>query len=119
MGEPGSRLHRLHLLPQPLLRGGGGGDRFAGAVRAKVGQTVLPATGYWAGEGDREAEARFLTWNVKMHQVRGRIEKVFGTWKRSFGLRRMRWRGLGECRLQIYLIVSPNLRRTLTVLAPA
>lgn len=30
---------------------------------------------------------------MHIHHIRGRIEKIFGTCKRSFGLRRMRWRG--------------------------
>ncbi len=55
-----------------------------------------------------------------IHRVRARIEKVFGTRKRSYGLRRMRWRGLGKCRLQVYLTATAyNLRRTLTILATA
>ncbi|MER9895804.1 transposase [Mesorhizobium sp. M0119] len=35
-------------------------------------------------------------WNQPIHRIRGRIEKIFGTWKRSYGLRRMRWRGLAK-----------------------
>lgn len=96
------------------------GDRFAGAVKAKGGLTAVAATGYWAREGDRKAEARFLARNATIHRVRARIEKVFGTWKRSYGLRRMRWRGLAKCRLQVYLTATAyNLRRTLTILATA
>jgi len=30
------------------------------------------------------------TWNQPIHRIRGRIEKIFGTWKRGYGLRRMR-----------------------------
>ena len=36
-------------------------------------------------------------------RVRCRIEKVFGTWKRSYGLRRMRWLGLAKARLRVRL----------------
>jgi hypothetical protein len=32
--------------------------------------------------------------------VRCRIEKMFGTWKRSYGLARMRFIGLGKTSLQ-------------------
>ncbi|WP_161626728.1 transposase [Sphingobium lactosutens] len=28
--------------------------------------------------------------------MRALIEKIFGTWKRCYGLRRMRWRGLAK-----------------------
>ena len=28
--------------------------------------------------------------------LRGRIEKIFGSWKCSYGLRRMRWLGLAN-----------------------
>jgi transposase, IS5 family len=38
---------------------------------------------------------------------------VFGTWKRSYGLRRMRWLGLAKAGLQVRLTATAyNLRRT-------
>lgn len=37
--------------------------------------------------------ARLEAWNQPIHRIRGRIEKIFGTWKRSYGVRRMRWGG--------------------------
>jgi IS5 family transposase len=46
-----------------------------------------------------------------------RIEKVFGTWTRSYGLRRMRWFGLAKAGLQARLaVMAYNLRRTLALL---
>jgi hypothetical protein len=49
-----------------------------------------------------------------------RIEKVFGTCKRSYGLRRMRWLGLAKGGLQVRLTaIAYNLRRTLTLLHAA
>jgi IS5 family transposase len=49
--------------------------------------------------------------------VRCRIEKVFGTWKRSYGLRRMRWLGLAKAGLQVRLTaIAYNLRRSVTLL---
>jgi IS5 family transposase len=52
--------------------------------------------------------------------VRCRIEKVFGTWKRSYGLRRMRWLGLAKAGLQVRLAaMAYNLRRTATLLQGA
>ncbi len=58
--------------------------------------------------------------NAKVQRVRCRIEKVFGTCKRSYGLRRMRWIGLAKAGLQVRLaVIAYNLRRTLTLLKPA
>jgi IS5 family transposase len=47
---------------------------------------------------------------------RSRIEKIFGTWKHSCGLRRMRWRGLAKaaCRARVTAIAY-NLKRALTI----
>jgi IS5 family transposase len=50
--------------------------------------------------------------------VRGRIEKIFGTWKRCYGLRRMRWRGLAKAAVQAHLTaIAYNLKRTMNILA--
>ncbi len=58
--------------------------------------------------------------NAKVQRVRCRIEKVFSTCKRSYGLRRMRWIGLAKAGLQVRLaVIAYNLRRTLTLLKPA
>ena len=52
-----------------------------------------------------------------MQRVRCRIEKIFGTWKRSYGMRRMRWRGLAKAALQVRLTaLAYNLKRTATIL---
>jgi IS5 family transposase len=61
------------------------------------------ATGMW-GRNEAETLARLHAWNQPIHRIRGRIEKIFGTpvqaggrlWKRSYGLRRMRWLGLAR-----------------------
>ncbi len=51
-----------------------------------------------------------------MGRIRRRIEKIFGTWKRSYGLRRMRWRGLARTALQVRLTaMAYNLRRALVI----
>jgi IS5 family transposase len=56
--------------------------------------------------------------NYDIQRVRCRIEKIFGTWKRSYGLRRMRWRGLAKATLQVHLTATAyNLRRSLTLLS--
>ena len=43
---------------------------------------------------------------------------MFGTWKRCYGLRRMRWRGLAKAGLQVRLgAMAYNLRRSWRLLA--
>ena len=55
-----------------------------------------------------------------MGRIRRRIEKIFGTWKRSYGLRRMRWRGLAKAALQVRLTaMAYNLRRAMGILRAA
>ena len=52
--------------------------------------------------------------------MRCRIEKLFGTAKRSYGLRRMHWLGLAEAGLQIRLTaMAYNMRRSLGLLVAA
>ncbi|EQB08780.1 transposase [Novosphingobium lindaniclasticum] len=50
--------------------------------------------------------------------MRARIEKIFGTWKRCYGLRRMRWRGLAKAAVQVRLTaIAENLKRTMNILS--
>jgi IS5 family transposase len=93
------------------------GDHFCNAVRAKGGIAKVVATGMW-GRNEHEARRKLREWNQPIHRVRGRIEKIFGTWKRSYGLRRMRWRGLAKAALQVHLTaIAYNLRRAMNILA--
>lgn len=95
------------------------GETFRAAVRAKGGTPRIIATQMW-GQDEEETLARLDAWNQPIHRIRGRIEKIFGTWKRSYGLRRIRWLGLAKASLQIRLTaVAYNLRRTLNILAAA
>jgi len=95
------------------------GSRFGDAVRAKGGVPRIVATGMW-GRDEAETFKRLGAWNRPIHRVRGRIEKIFGTWKRSYGLRRMRWRGLAKAAVQIRLTaIAYNLKRTISILATA
>jgi IS5 family transposase len=56
-------------------------------------------------------------WNRRVQRVRCRVEKIFGTWKRSYGLRRMRWTGRAKAALQVRLTaIAYNLRRSATLL---
>jgi IS5 family transposase len=93
------------------------GDHFGRAVRAKGGIPRVIATGMW-GEDIRKTLARLAAYNRPIHKVRGRIEKIFGTWKRSYGLRRMRWCGLAKAAVQVRLTaIAYNLKRTLNILS--
>jgi transposase, IS5 family len=93
------------------------GQHFLDAVRAKGGRPRIVATGMW-GTDARETQARLEAWNQPIHRVRARIEKIFGTWKRSYGLRRMRWRGIAKATAQVHLTaIAYNLKRTLNILA--
>lgn len=95
------------------------GQHFKDAVRAKSGTPRIVATGMW-GQDEAETLARLDAWNRPIHRIRGRIEKIFGTWKRSYGLRRMRWRGLAKASIQIHFTaIAYNLKRCLTITAMA
>ena len=93
------------------------GNHFRDAVRAKGGIPRIVATGVWA-RTEEESQAWLHQWNQPLHRVRGRIEKIFGTWKRCYGLRRMRWRGLAKAAAQVHLTaIAYNLKRTMNILA--
>jgi IS5 family transposase len=93
------------------------GNHFRDAVRAKGGIPRIVATGMW-GRDEQETLRRLKEWNQPIHRVRGRIEKIFGTWKRCYGLRRMRWRGLAKAAVQVHLTaIAYNLKRTMNILA--
>jgi IS5 family transposase len=93
------------------------GDHFGRAVRAKGGIPRAIATGMW-GEDTKRTLAGLAAYNRPIHRVRGRIEKIFGTWKRSYGLRRMRWCGLAKATIQVRLTaIAYNLKRTLHILS--
>jgi IS5 family transposase len=71
-------------------------------------------------EIEEDPLAQLRAHNAAVRRVRCRIEKAFGTWKRSYGLRRMRWLGLAKAGLQVRLAaMAYNLRRTLTLLQAA
>ena len=93
------------------------GSHFGDAVRGKGGTPRVVATAVWARD-QKEADAKLDAWNAPIHQVRARIEKIFGTWKRSYGLRRMRWRGLARAAAQVHLTATAyNLKRCLNILS--
>lgn len=95
------------------------GSHFGDAVRARGGTPRIVATGMW-GRDEAETLKRLNAWNRPIHHVRSRIEKIFGTWKRSYGLRRMRWRGLAKAAVQVrFTAIAYNLKRTLSIVAAA
>ena len=72
------------------------------------------------GRDEEETLAKLDAWNQPIQRIRGWIEKIFGTWKRSYGLRRIRWLGLAKAALQIRLTaIAYNMRRALNILAVA
>ena len=95
------------------------GEVFSAAIRAKGGTPRIVATGMWGRPGD-DTLRKLRRWNYAIQRVRCRIEKIFGTWKRSYGLRRMRWRGLAKAALQVRLTaIAYNIKRTASLLGPA
>jgi IS5 family transposase len=97
------------------------GQTFASAVQAKGGRAHVVQTHAWGRPGD-DTVCKLRAWNYGIQRVRCRIEKIFGTWKRSYGLRRMRWLGLAKAGLQIRLTaIAYNLRRVwrMTATLPA
>ena len=87
-------------------------------IIARGGRPRTVWTGIW-GSGP-EALAQLEAHNAEVRRVRARIEKVFGTMKRSYGLRRMRWLGLGKAGLQVRLAtIAYNLRRCWRLLGAA
>jgi len=58
--------------------------------------------------------------NQPIHRSRGRIEKIFGTWKRSYGMDSMVHTGLAKAILQVELCaIAYNLKRSLNLLKAA
>ena len=91
------------------------GARPEGVIRVRGGTPRIVHTSTWGGP---EALARLEAHNAEVRRVRARIEKVFGTGKRCYGLRRMRWLGLAKAGLQVRLAaMAYNLRRSWRLLA--
>lgn len=93
----------------------------AAGVQARGGTPRIAAVRVWARAdpaAQREAERWLPKRNRAIHRVRPLIEKIFGTWKRSYGFRPMRWRGLTNAHLQARLTATAyNLTRTANLLA--
>ena len=97
-----------------------GDSAFAGRNAERViiahgGRACTVQTGTWGGA---EALDRLTAHSTQVRRVRARIEKVFGTSKRSYGLRRMRWLGLAKAGLQVRLTaIAYNLRHSYRILS--
>ena len=63
----------------------------AAAIEASGGTSRLMCKGHrWLPAKKLEAH------NRPLRKIRSRIEKIFGTWKRSYRFRAMRWMGQGQ-----------------------
>ncbi len=92
------------------------GARFRKAVQDRGGVARVVQLGVWARDG-ATAKQMLREINRPIHRVRGRIEKIFGTWKRSYGMRAMAHRGLAKAALQVQLCaIAYNLKRSLNLL---
>lgn len=91
------------------------GPRFRQAVEDRGGRARVVVSHVWA-RNDDEARAKLKAHNGPIHKVRGRIEKIFGTWKRSYGLRQMAHSGLAKATLHVQLTaIAYNLKRSLSL----
>ena len=92
------------------------GSRANAIIAAHGGRARIVQTGTWGGPA---ALARLEQFNAEVRRVRSRIEKVFGTCKRSYGMRQMRWLGLAKAGLQVRLTTTAfNLQRSWRLLLP-
>lgn len=88
------------------------------AIHSKGGRQMIAQRSAW-GRDPETTRAALHAWNASVAAVRCRIEKVFGTWKRSYGLARMRFIGLAKASLQVHFTaIAYNLRRSWRILAP-
>ena len=72
--------------------------------------------GVWARD-EATAKQKLRQINRPIQRIRGRIEKIFGTWKRSYGMRSMAHRGLAKATLQVQLCaIAYNLKRSLNLM---
>ncbi len=77
------------------------------AIKAKGGSVKVLRNGHrWL------PAKKFAARNRKLAPIRARIEKIFGTWKRSYHFRAMRWVGLAKARCQVHLaVIAYNVKR--------
>ena len=91
------------------------GPRFRDAVEQRGGRARVVVTAVWARDED-DGAAKLKAINGPIHKVRCRIEKIFGTCKQHYGLRRMAHRGIVKATLQVMLTaIAYNLKRGLNL----
>jgi transposase, IS5 family len=79
----------------------------ARAIESRGGISKLMRKGHrWLPAKALEAH------NRPLRPIRARIEKIFGTWKRSYHFRAMRWIGLAKAKCQVHLAaIAYNIKR--------
>jgi transposase, IS5 family len=89
------------------------GDRAYDALSVEAAIEASGGTSKLLRKGHRWLPAKKLeAYNRPLKPIRARIEKIFGTWKRSYRFRAMRWIGLAKAKLQVHLAaVAYNLKR--------
>lgn len=86
-------------------------------VHARGGRAQFVYRSIWGGPDAGAWPARH---NAAVRRARARVDKTFRTWKRSFGLRRVRDIGRARAALQVRLTaIAFNLKHALRLLAPA
>lgn len=87
--------------------------RFEQAITVRGGTPRIVQRSIWSKDPDA-----LKRWNAPIRRVRCRIEKIFGTWKRSYGLRSVRYWGLARVACQVRLTaIAFNLKRANRLLA--
>jgi transposase, IS5 family len=90
------------------------GLRVAAAIRKAKGRVRVVRSLHKRSRD--EVNAVKAAWNAAIRPVRCRVEKVFGTVKRSYGLARARYLGLRRVSLQVHLtMLAYNLKRAVTL----
>lgn len=81
--------------------------RFEEAIVAHGGGPRIMQRGIWSKD-----PGALQRWNATIRRVRCRTEKIFETWKRCYGLRTVRFRGLARVAYQVRLTaITFNLKR--------
>jgi IS5 family transposase len=88
-------------------------DRAYDALSVEKAIIAAGGTARLLRKGHRWLPAKTLeAHNRPLRPIRSRIEKIFGTWKRSYPFRCMRWLGLAKAKLQVHLaVIAYNFKR--------
>lgn len=88
-------------------------DRAYDALSVEKAIIAAGGTARLLRKGHRWLPAKTLeAHNRPLRPIRSRIEKIFGTWKRSYHFRCMRWLGLAKAKCQVHLAaIAYNLKR--------